>query len=75
MSVPTKCSSEEKLKVVQDYLLNKRSSYKIAKDLNVISGTVSQWLDLYEMFGEDRLTTPSKRENYPTNIKVFALND
>ena len=42
MLVPTKCSPEQKLIVVQDYLSNKRSAYKIVKDINVRPGTVFQ---------------------------------
>ena len=47
MLVPTKCSPEQKLIAVQDYLSNKRSAYKIVKDINVRPGTVFQWLKNY----------------------------
>ena len=75
MPVPTKCSKEEKLIAVQDYLSNKRSAYRIAKDYNIRPGTVFQWLDLYEIFGEKGLTTPSKRTYYSDEVKSSALND
>lgn len=75
MPVPTKCSPREKLIAVQDYLSNKRSAYRIAKDYNVIPRTVFQWIDLYETFGEKGLTTPSKRKCYSDEIKNSALND
>lgn len=75
MPVPTKCSPEEKLIAVQDYLSNKRSAYRIAKDYNVMPTTVFQWIDLYETFGEEGLTTPSKRKCYSDEIKNSALND
>ena len=42
MLVPTKCSPEQKLIAVQDYLSNKRSAYKIVTDINVRPGTVFQ---------------------------------
>lgn len=75
MPVPTTCSLEEKLIAVQDYLSNKRSSYRIAKDYNVMPTTVFKWIDLYETFGEEGLTTLSKRKCYSDEIKNFALND
>ena len=75
MPVPTTCSPEEKLIAVQDYLSNKRSSYRIAKDYNVMPTTVFKWIDLYETFGEEGLTTLSKRKCYSDEIKNFALND
>lgn len=75
MPVPTTCSPQEKLIAVQDYLSNKRSSYRIAKDYNVMPTTVFKWIDLYETFGEEGLTTLSKRKCYSDEIKNFALND
>lgn len=75
MPVPTKCSPKEKLIAVQDYLSNKRSAYRIAKYYNVMPRTVFQWIDLYEIFGEEGLTTPSKRKCYSNEIKNSALND
>ena len=47
MSVPTKYSSEEKLKAVQNYLSNKKSIYRIAKDFNTRPTVVFKWIDLY----------------------------
>lgn len=59
MSVPTKCSSEEKLKAVQNYLSNKKSIYRIVKDFNTRPTVVFKWIDLYEMFGAEGLITQS----------------
>lgn len=75
MPVPTKCSSEEKLKAVQDYLSNKKSVYRIAKDFNTRPTVVFKWIDLYEMFGAEGLITPSTRKTYPEEIKISAIND
>ncbi len=75
MPVPTKCSSEEKLKVVQDYLSNKKSVYRIAKDFNTRPTVVFKWIDLYEMFGAEGLITPSTRKTYPEETKISAIND
>lgn len=51
MPVPTKYSPKEKLEAVQDYLSNKKSVYRIAKDFNTRPTVVFKWIDLYEMFG------------------------
>lgn len=75
MPVPTKCSSEEKLKAVQDYLSNKKSVYRIAKDFNTRPTVVFKWIDLYEMFGAEGLITPSTRKTYPEETKISAIND
>ncbi len=75
MPVPTKCSSEEKLKAVQDYLSNKKSVYRIAKDLNTRPTVVFKWIDLYEMFGAEGLITPSTKKIYSEETKTSAIND
>ena len=75
MPVPTKCSSEEKLKAVQDYLSNKNSVYRIAKDLNTRPTVVFKWIDLYEMFGAEGLITPSTKKIYSEETKTSAIND
>lgn len=75
MPIPIKCSPKEKLIAVQDYLSNERSAYRIAKDYNVRPVTVFQWIDLYEIFGEDGLTTPPKRKYYSDEVKSSAIND
>lgn len=75
MPVPTKCSSEETLKAVQDYLSNKKSVYRIAKDFNTRPTVVFKWIDLYEMFGAEGLITPSTRKTYPEETKISAIND
>lgn len=75
MPVPTKCSSEEKLKAVQDYFSNKKSVYRIAKDFNTRPTVVFKWIDLYEMFGAEGLITPSTRKTYPEETKISAIND
>lgn len=75
MPVPTKCSSEEKLKAVQDYLSNKKSVYRIAKDFNTRPTVVFKWIDLYEMFGAEGLITPSTRKIYSEETKISAIND
>lgn len=75
MPVPTKCSSEEKLKAVQDYLSNKKSVYRIAKDFNTRPTVVFKWIDLYEMFGAEGLITPSTKKIYSEETKTSAIND
>lgn len=75
MPVPTKCSPEEKLKAVQDYLSNKKSVYRIAKDFNIRPASVFKWIDLYEMFGAEGLITPNKTKTYSEQVKISAIND
>lgn len=75
MPVPTKCSSEEKLKAVQDYFSNKKSVYRIAKDFNTRPTVVFKWIDLYEMFGAEGLITPSTKKIYSEETKTSAIND
>ena len=74
MPVPTKCSSEEKLKAVQDYFSNKKSVYRIAKDFNTRPTVVFKWIDLYEMFGAEGLITPSTKKIYSHIYVVMTIS-
>ena len=65
----SKHSQEFKLEVVQYYLSNKGGYRATARYFNIDQSTVRKWLLIYELHGENGLSTQTYKSNYSVEFK------
>ncbi|OPX42860.1 IS2 repressor TnpA [Ruminiclostridium hungatei] len=70
-----KISALEKQDAVQEYLSEKRCISQICRDMGVDRHSFYKWLQKYQMFGVEGLTTVGKNKYYPATIKQQAVRE
>lgn len=66
---------EIKIKVVEEYLAEKRSVNQTAYELNVSEFSVEEWIRKYKHSGVDGLKYNSKNRYYSAEVKLKATTD
>ena len=56
-------SKADKLKIINEVLLNCKSSYEVAKDYDISSGMLRNWIIKYNQYGEKGLENKKKPGN------------
>lgn len=72
MERKVKCSTEEKINAVKEYLDGKDSMNSIAKRLGVAFQTFKQWVNNYEAMGVDAFMN-RQNKHYPKVVKEQAV--
>ena len=72
MGRKVKCSAEEKINAVKEYLDGKGSMNSIAKRLGVTFQTLKQWVNNYEAMGVDAFMN-RQNKHYPKVVKEQAV--
>ena len=56
-------SKDDKLKIINEVLVNCKSSYEVAKEYDISSGMLRGWIIKYNKFGESSLANKKKPGN------------
>ena len=56
-------SKDDKLKIINEVLVNCKSSYEVAKEYDISSGMLRGWIIKYNKFGESSLENKKKPGN------------
>jgi Transposase and inactivated derivatives len=75
MGRKAKFSFETKIDVVRRCLGGKASANHEARLIGINSARILEWISLYELLGEEGLTTTSKNATYSSVIKEIAVLD
>lgn len=75
MSKP-KCTAEQKVKAVEDYLNGVRGVSDIMNDLSIASTrTIRQWISVYQISGVFAFVPKSKNNNYSKEFKQKVVEE
>ena len=75
MSRKTKCSLEEKLKEIKEYLSVEKAVIQICDEMAIHSATFYDWLKIYNDVGEANLIVSTKNKYYSDSLKLNAVKD
>ena len=75
MSRKMKCSLEEKLKGIKEYLLGEKAVIQICDEMAIHSATFYDWLKIYNDVGEANLIVSTKNKYYSDSLKFNAVKD
>jgi len=78
MSRKSNYTTEEKIKVVEDYLNGMRSMNQICHDLGITAhqpGSIRRWISKYKKFGRDGLESKCKNASYTTEFKLKVVEE
>ena len=68
-------SKEDKLKIINEVLLNCKSSYEVAKEYDISSGMLRGWIIKYNQFGANSLENKKKEQDeLIMNLEKNSLN-
>ncbi len=70
-----KVTSEEKVKVVQEYLLEGKSFCQLAMELGVNWTTIREWVSRYNVEGPTAFLQTEKNRVYSSELKLQAITD
>ncbi|MBF7807441.1 hypothetical protein [Clostridium beijerinckii] len=72
MSRKMKCSLEEKVKGITEYLLGEKAVVQICDELVIHSATFYDWLKIYNDVGEANLIVSTKNKYYSDSLKLIS---
>lgn len=75
MSRKSKISSELKVRYVQEYLSGEKRMCDICDELNIVRNSFYQWLNKYNLHGDEGLRQISRNTHYPIEVKRLAVED
>ncbi|NFA44599.1 transposase [Clostridium botulinum] len=75
MSRKTKCSLDEKLKGIKEYLSGEKSVVEICDELSINGSTFYDWVKIYNDLGELNLIISTKNKCYSDSLKLKAVED
>jgi len=73
MSRKTKCSLNEKLKGIREYLSGEKAVTQICNEMAIHRTTFYDWLKIYNDIGESNLTVSTKNKYYSDSVKLNAV--
>lgn len=75
MSRKTKCSLDEKLKGIKEYLSGEKAVTQICDEMAINKATFYDWLKIYNDIGEANLIVSTKNKYYSDSLKLNAVKD